>query len=160
MEETTRNALIELCSEAFEGAQSEGTWFVENDPGCGVFGTLDGITAEAASRPSGAGKSSLAGHAGHLLFAIRVANDYALSRDLMLDWEPSWQHQTVNDKEWDQLRRDMRQEAAQFIEYLRTDPGWSQDDDPGWSQDELTRTIGCLAHIAYHLGAMRQLRPG
>lgn len=47
--ETVLRTMLPILSEAFAGpANPRSTHFANNEPGCGPFGTLDAVTAEAA----------------------------------------------------------------------------------------------------------------
>jgi hypothetical protein len=55
----------------------------------------------------------------------------------------------VTDDEWQTLRAQLRVEAARWLSALRT---------PRDVQEiELNGMIGSIAHLAYHLGAIRQI---
>jgi hypothetical protein len=65
------------------------------------------------------------------------------------DWGASWRKTTVSDQAWQQLRAELRMEAAGWIDALRTP---REVDD-----SELSGMIGSIAHLAYHFGAIRQI---
>jgi hypothetical protein len=65
------------------------------------------------------------------------------------DWSASWKKTTVSEDEWRTLRADLRVEADRWLNVLRT-PREVQ-------QIELSGMIGSIAHLAYHLGAIRQI---
>ncbi len=59
------------------------------------------------------------------------------------------EQQTVSEHEWDTLRRDLQAEVTRWLDALRT---------PREVREiELNGTIGSIAHLAYHLGAIRQI---
>jgi hypothetical protein len=65
------------------------------------------------------------------------------------DWSASWKKTTVSDEEWRKLRADLRAEATRWLDVLRT---------PREVRDvELNGIIGSIAHVGYHLGAIRQI---
>jgi hypothetical protein len=55
----------------------------------------------------------------------------------------------VTDDEWRTLRADLHAEAIRWLDGLRT-PREAQEPD-------LNGLIGSIAHLAYHLGAIRQI---
>ena len=56
---------------------------------------------------------------------------------------------TVTDEEWKRLRAALRDEAHRWLTAL----GSSRELD----HDQLNIVIGSIAHLAYHLGAVRQI---
>ena len=65
------------------------------------------------------------------------------------DWSASWRRTKVSDAEWRLLRDGLRDEASRWKEVLRTPREIAGDDLNGF--------IGSIAHLAYHLGAIRQI---
>jgi hypothetical protein len=65
------------------------------------------------------------------------------------DWSTSWRKTTVADEAWRQLRAELRAEAAAWRDALRTPREVDASD--------LNGMIGSVAHLAYHLGAIRQI---
>jgi hypothetical protein len=61
----------------------------------------------------------------------------------------AWRRTTVSEAEWTQLRAQLRDEAHRWLGTLRT-PRAADDRD-------LHNIIGSVAHLAYHLGAIRQI---
>jgi ABC-type sugar transport system ATPase subunit len=66
-----------------------------------------------------------------------------------MDWSVSWRKSVVSDTEWLALRDELRREANAWVAVLRT-PREANDVELGWM-------AGCVAHMAYHLGAIRQI---
>ena len=65
------------------------------------------------------------------------------------DWTASWKISTVTDVAWDRLRRELRSETHRWLDSLAQ----AQPQD----QTQLTYMIASIAHLAYHLGAVRQI---
>ena len=65
------------------------------------------------------------------------------------DWGASWKRTTVTDGQWEQLRADLRSEATRWLEVIER----PRDVD----QEGLGGMIGSIAHLGYHLGAIRQI---
>jgi hypothetical protein len=65
------NNLFKLLKETFEGPPPEGG-SAYLDKGSGLFQTLEGITAEAASRPPAPGAPTIAAHCAHVGYYVRV----------------------------------------------------------------------------------------
>ena len=65
------------------------------------------------------------------------------------DWGASWRKVEVSQDEWQMLRAQLRVEAGRWLNALRT-PREVQE-------PELSGMVGSIAHLAYHLGAIRQI---
>ncbi|MCW5943348.1 MAG: hypothetical protein KIS66_14040 [Fimbriimonadaceae bacterium] len=145
-----RKAFVQLFREAFEGRPhgQDYTWFVEGKEG--IFDALDSLTAEAASRKPSERCASIAAHAYHIRFALQAARAEILGEELSGDWESSWLKQSVTPTEWALLIGDIRAAYAFLIGQMEANSDWSNPD----------MVIGALAqlpHMAFHLGAIRQL---
>jgi hypothetical protein len=141
----------ELFTEAFEGAQGPATWFVNHQPNCGIFGTIDSLDADAASRTVTENGRSVAAHAEHLRWWLANVNTVARGGQWNPDWSGSWSVQSVNESEWTTLRAALRTEYQLVLESL---------DDVAVTPDDrmmLTGMMAMPAHAAHHLGAMRQM---
>jgi hypothetical protein len=66
-----------------------------------------------------------------------------------MDWTVSWRQTVVSDTGWRTLRDELRREATRWAEVLGT-PRDVSDVEAGWM-------AGSVAHLAYHLGAIRQI---
>lgn len=66
-----------------------------------------------------------------------------------MDWTASWRRNTVSEEAWGALREDLRREAHAWAEVLRS-PREVSEMEAGW-------IVGSVAHVAYHLGAIRQI---
>src|SRR5688500_4144162 len=118
----------------------------------GLLRSLDRLSATAASKVTANG-SSVAAHVEHLRYGLSLMNRWAAGEDPFADadWSASWQKTTVSDAEWVQLRGALRLEAERWLEVLGT---------PRAMNDvELNGVIGSVVHLAYHIGAMRQIDP-
>ncbi|HEX2205090.1 MAG TPA: DinB family protein, partial [Longimicrobium sp.] len=144
-------SILTLLAEGFEGPEDpKHTWFVNNEAGCGVFGTLDRLSAAEASREPGPGRSTAAAHAEHLRFSLDLYTRFVRGEKVRVDWAESWETQTVDAARWDTLRAGLRREYDAFVRAV----GELADPVPPLV---LTGLMGCGAHTAYHLGALRQI---
>jgi hypothetical protein len=139
-----------VLRETFEGPQAKWTYFIDNKPAAAVFGTIDALTAEDASRPLGAGESTIASHVHHLAFALAEAAAFVRGERDDVDWSESWRVRTVDDAQWTALRERLRREYERLLRTI--------DDGAASSEEAFGGAIGLLAHAAYHLGAIRQKR--
>jgi hypothetical protein len=146
-------ALTDLLTEVGDGPPNpRGTWIVSNEPASGVMGTADRVDAARASRVPAGCTHSLAGHVGHLAYAldlfVRAAQGEKASENAK--WDESWHHDRVNTAEWDELRERLRRVLSDSIETLQRTERMEE-------QIWITGGVALAAHTAYHLGAIRQL---
>jgi hypothetical protein len=147
--EAVLRAVMPILAEAFAGpADPNSTQFLNNEPDCGVFGTLDGLSAAQASTPPAPGRSTAAAHAEHLRFSLDVSTRWLRGDHAKADWPSSWAVQSVDEEGWMRLRERLRDEYAQFLELL--------DARPEMDEELLGGIVATVAHAAYHLGALRQ----
>lgn len=143
-------SFVELFREAFEG-RPEGqdyTWFVEGREG--IFDAFAHTSAtQASTRPSPT-CNTIGAHLNHVRYTLMLANASIRGEDVESDWEGSWAKQEFDDAEWHQLEADLRAEYATVLAYLESRPDWPD-------QEWFTGTLAWLPHVAYHLGAVRQL---
>jgi hypothetical protein len=127
--------------------------YVLNRGDAGLLRSLDGLSAASAS-VVGASGSSVAAHAEHLRYGLSLLNDWAAGvRPLEdADWTKAWRRTEVSEVEWSELRRRLRDQAEQWLTVLES--------PREVGELELNDVIGSIAHIAYHLGAMRQINQG
>lgn len=125
--------------------------YVLNRGDAGLFASLDKLSAADASARNG-DAPSIAAHVDHLRYGLSVLNLWAagsLPKSQDMDWTASWRKNVVSDNEWRTLRGELHREARAWVEALRT-PREVKDVEAGW-------IVGCLAHVAYHFGAIRQI---
>ena len=141
--------LATLFSELVEGAPSSGAYML-NAGDEGLLRSLDKLSATAASSPTATG-SSVAAHVDHVRYGLSLMNRWSEGQNPFTDadWSASWKKTAVSDDEWRKLRMDLRAEATQWLNVLRT--------PRDVREVELNGIIGSIAHIGYHLGAVRQI---
>ncbi|MCE5255723.1 MAG: hypothetical protein LLF89_02625 [Spirochaetaceae bacterium] len=141
-----------LLSELVDGpAPGQGTWILDRDPQAGIAGTLKQLSAAQASQHIVPEESSIAGHANHILFSITLLNRRAAGENPFAgaDWQGAWKVQTVDEEQWQDLQRDLMQQAHAWMKSINVSREWDDDD--------LTGAIATMAHLAYHLGAIRNM---
>jgi hypothetical protein len=144
-----RDTLRDLLRELLDGPPGEMA-FVVNPGDRGLLGSLTRLSAaEASARPGG--RSSIASHVRHLRYGFELLNRWARGENPFADadYAASWDHQQVTDDEWRQLRDRLEREARAWMAAVQAPRKW----DPV----TLGGTIGSVAHLGYHLGAIRQL---
>ena len=116
----------------------------------GLLRSLDKLSAKAASAPTPTG-SSIAAHVDHLRYGLSLMNRWTAGENPFAgaDWSTSWKKTMVSEDEWRTRRTELRTEATRWLEAL----GTPRD----VREMELNGMIGSIAHLAYHLGAIRQI---
>ena len=144
-----KTSLLELFSEAYTGPNHAHTWFIGNEPGSGILGTLGNVSAENASSrpPSG---TTLAAHTEHLRWSLAHANAFARGEVPTGTWAESWSVSTVDEAAWQILRAELKEEFETLYAALQKQEEFS---DP----QTLTGIMALAPHAAYHLGAIRQM---
>ena len=145
------SALTALWSELVEGAPRGGAAFVLNSGDAGLLRSLDRLTAEGASQSVNAG-ATIAAHAQHVRYGLSLMNRWARDGgDPFADatWDAAWTVSRVDEAGWEEIRRGLRDEASRWREALSS--------PREVSEVELAGLIGSAVHLAYHLGAIRQI---
>jgi hypothetical protein len=145
-------ALDRLLGELLDGPPGREA-YVLNQEDRGLIGSLDALSAAEASA-TGATGSSIAAHVDHLRYGLSLMNRWASGDDNAFkhtDWKASWQRMSVTPDEWDARRREFRAECTRWRAAIAA----SHDAD----NTELTAIISSVVHLAYHLGAIRQIQP-
>ena len=145
-------SLTTLFVELVEGTRAPDAYMLnQGDPG--LLRSLDTLDAAAASRVNGSG-SSIAAHVDHVRYGLSLFNRWAAGANPWADadWSVSWRKTSVSETEWKQLRSDVSEEARRWADAI------GRPRDAG--EVELNGMIGSIAHIAYHLGAIRQIDRG
>src|SRR4051812_4088351 len=141
--------LATLFNELLEGPPPNAAYIL-NRGDVGLLGSLDKLTAEDASTASRGG-APIAAHVDHLRYGLSLMNRWSAGENPFdtADWSLSWKTSAVSEREWDTLRAELGREARQWLETLRV--------PRRVSDDELNGIVGSIAHLAYHLGAIRQI---
>jgi hypothetical protein len=147
-DELTRT-LENLFGELMHGVSGMGG-FMLNVGDRGLLRSLEQLSASEASAPTRTG-SSIAAHVDHVRYGLSLLNRWSQGENPFTDanWAASWKKTTVNQAEWEALRVGLRDEGAKWLVVLRT---------PREVEGiELSGMIGSIAHLAYHIGAIRQI---
>ena len=147
---TLAGSLGTLLSELLDGPPHGGDAYMLNSGDEGLLRSIDKLSPAAASaRPTGG--ASIAAHVDHLVYGLSLLNQWSAGASPFDDanWAESWTHTQVDDQRWRELRVALRREARQWLDAVRA----SGDADPV----ALNTIVGSIAHLAYHLGAIRQI---
>ena len=140
-----------LFGELIDGPSPDAAYML-NRGDLGLLRSLDRLSAEAASRPAAPGSASIAAHVDHLCYGLDLMNRWSSGeRDPWsdADWTASWRRGTVTESEWAALCDRLRETSSHWRQALQT---------PRTMSDlELNGVISSIAHLAYHLGAIRQI---
>jgi hypothetical protein len=149
MSDHARRAFIHLLREVLDGPSPEAA-FVLNRGDRGLLASLEALSSEAASARPG-GRSSVAAHVDHLRYGFHLLNRWARGENPWhdADYSASWARQHVADAEWEALRNALVDEARAWAAAASEPRDWNQED---WSN-----ALGSVVHLAYHLGAIRQV---
>jgi hypothetical protein len=146
-------SLTTLLSELVDGAPRTGAYMLnKGDPG--LLQSLEKLDAAAASRVHAAG-ASIAAHVDHVRYGLSLLNRWAAGEKnpwTQADWTASWRKTSVTESEWKQLRASLGEQARRWSDALST--------PRDVAEIELNGILGSIAHIAYHLGAIRQMDRG
>ena len=144
------SALGALLSELVDGASKDGGYML--NPGDeGMLRSLEKLSGADASVLTATG-SSIAAHVDHIRYGLSLMNQWSQGENPFgsADWSESWKKTNVSEPEWQQRIAELRAEAARWLGVVRAP---RQVDEDG-----LKGLIGSIAHLAYHLGAIRQIK--
>ena len=147
----TSRALAHLFAELTAGAPPGGGAFMLNSGDIGLLRSLDALSSSDASASIDGG-ASIAAHATHLQYGLSLMNRWASEGGNPFadaHWDNAWKVHAVNDADWDGIRAALRAEVARWQQVL--------GEPRAMTQIELTGMAGSVAHLAYHLGAIRQI---
>ena len=144
------SALGALLSELVDGASKDGGYML--NPGDeGMLRSLEKLSGADASVLNATG-SSIAAHVDHIRYGLSLMNRWSQGENPFgsADWSESWKKTNVSEPEWQQRIAELRAEAVRWLGVVRAP---RQVDEDG-----LKGMIGSIAHLAYHLGAIRQIK--
>jgi len=143
-------ALSTLLQELLDGSAKEACWILNPDDE-GLLRSLDRLSADGASAVPRNGGASIAAHVEHLRYGLSLLNGWSRGEDAFkdMDYSASWRRLAVSDAEWTALRDQLRAEAHAWQAVVHT--------PRDLTDFERTGMVASVAHLAYHLGAIRQI---
>jgi hypothetical protein len=135
-------ALLENLDEALNAKSAEG-WFDGLNP------TLAHIDAATASKLPAPGRSSIAAHCEHLRYVLEIVNAWVRLEKPQPDWSLAWKTSSVDAAQWEVLKAAIQTEC----DTLKALIGATTE----WSPKLLNLLISNTSHLAYHVGAIRQI---
>jgi hypothetical protein len=144
--------LARLFGELVTGATETGGAFILNSGDIGLLRSIDKLSAAEASSSVNGG-ATIAAHVQHVRYGLSLMNRWAREGGNPFadaKWDEAWKISSVNDGQWEEIRNGLREETGRWLQVLES---------PREVADvELTGMIASIAHLAYHLGAIRQIQ--
>ena len=143
-------ALARLFTELISGTSGRGG-FVLNTGDIGLLRSLDHVSAADASRSVNGG-ATIAAHVQHLRYGLSLMNRWAAEGgNPFADaaWDEAWKTSVVDASEWAAIRSGLADEAHQWLRMLAS-PRTADE-------TEFAGMVSSIAHLAYHVGAIRQI---
>jgi hypothetical protein len=145
------SSLARLFSELANGAPHGGDAFILNSGDAGLLRSLEKLSADEVSGSVNEG-ATIAAHARHVQYGLSLMNRWAREGGNPFadaKWDEAWKTSRVDESEWRSIREGLQQETSRWLEVLRS--------PRDVSDLELAGMMGSVAHLAYHLGAIRQI---
>jgi hypothetical protein len=145
-------AVQTVLAEVIDGPASDAA-FLLNRGDAGLLRSLDNLSAAEASALAPEGRASIAAHVDHLCYGLELLIRWNKGEEPFRDanFSASWRRSTVSEAEWAALKGRLRASTRDWLEATKT--------PRAVSQQALTELIASAAHLAYHLGAIRQIGP-
>jgi hypothetical protein len=146
--------LSHLFAELVNGVTSSQGGFMLNTGDTGMLASLEKLSAEEASHAANGG-ATIAAHAQHVRYGLSLMNQWAAEGGnpfANAKWDEAWKITSVDAARWAEIRDGLRQESEHWLQVLKT--------PRAVSGIEFTGLVSSIGHLAYHLGAMRQISKG
>jgi hypothetical protein len=144
--EETVEQLLAVLREAFDGPKENWSYFVSNHPDAGLAATLARLDAQKASRVIGG--TTIAAHVHHVVFAAEGSAAWIRGNRSKLDWKQSWSVSEVDSVQWAEMLTRLHSSYAKLHDAIR--------ESALVNTEAMAEALGAVAHVAYHLGAVRQ----
>ncbi len=119
------------------------------DPDTGWSQTLAAVSASEASTPVARGGTTIAGQTAHAAYYLELLAAIIEERDVEADWPGSFEPSAVDEDAWAAQKERLFEVAATVAGHVRA--------NPQWPEPHVRSALGALVHLAYHLGAVRQM---
>src|SRR6187401_1921239 len=143
--------LATLFGELVDGANQPNGAFILNSGDRGLLRSLETLSAADVSSSVNGG-ATIAAHAQHVRYGLSLMNRWAREGGNPFadaTWDAAWTISVVDAGQWDEIRNGLREEAQRWRQVLET---------PREVADvQLSGMIASIAHLAYHVGAIRQI---
>lgn len=121
------------------------------DNGTTLFETLDGVSAEEASRAISSNSATVAAQVEHIRFYLDVLDDYMRTgEDKTNNWREIWDtvHE-VTPEQWEDMKLRLKQSHERVMARINSFDKWD-------GKYDIAGSLSILVHTAYHLGGIRQ----
>lgn len=135
-----------VLQEAFEGPPEGFAYFSNRGDDAGLANLLPQISPAEASQDIGG--NSIAAHVHHLCFSLNISAAWLRGERVRPHWPESWSLRTVDDDGWREEQAALQMARKNLCDAI----------DVYSLRDEMSIgiTLGNVAHIACHIGAIRQ----
>lgn len=142
-------SLATLLSELVNGTPATGGYML-NKGDKGLLDALDRLSAADASEIINDG-SSIAAHVDHVTYYTSLMNRWSAGENpwKTADWAASWRKPAVTEVEWVQARDAFATETRKWLAVV--------GEPREVKEPEMTSMIASVVHLAYHVGAIRQM---
>jgi hypothetical protein len=138
--------LLAVLHEGYAGPATPWSYFTDAREEAGLLGSIKPLTAGDASRAV-AGQSIVA-HVHHVGFGMHAAAEWIRGNHTPREWKESWSLISVDEAGWEKLQQSLKE----AYDDLRQAMAFHNSD----SVHSFGGAVGAIAHLAYHLGAIRQ----
>ena len=141
-----KKALFRCLDETFSNVQG-----IYLDKGTTLFETLEGVSAEEASRAISSNSATIAAQVEHVRFYLDVLDEYLRTgEEKTNNWREIWEtvHE-VTPEQWEDLKRRLKESHERAMATLNSFEKWD-------GRYDITGGLSILVHSAYHLGGIRQ----
>ncbi|HEX6730897.1 MAG TPA: hypothetical protein VF074_12820 [Pyrinomonadaceae bacterium] len=144
--ELFKTELFKCLEETFE--RTHGIYL---DRGTSLFDTIEGVSAQEASRSSGKNCATLAAQVEHVAFYLDVLVDIIKNENIeKINWRAIWENvREVTPERWEEQKQKLRESHRQILDTLKNYDKWD-------SEYGISGALAVLTHTAYHLGGLRQ----
>lgn len=141
--------LLSLLNELVDGTAPTGGHML-NRHDVGLLGSLERLSAAEASEIIDGG-SSIAAHVDHITYYASLMNRWAGGENPYddADWKASWTRTSVTQDTWATRRLEFEREIRRWRDVIK--------EPRDVTEPEMASIIASIAHLAYHLGAIRQM---
>ena len=147
----TAPTLARLFAELVDGTGAFDGGYILNTGDVGLVKSIEKLSAADASRSTNDG-ATIAAHVQHERYGLSLMNRWATEGGNPFadaKWDEAWKTREVDARTWDEIRNGFAGEARRWLEALRA--------PREVSETELNGLVASIAHLAYHIGAIRQI---
>ncbi len=140
-----KRAFLAVLTETMEGPQEYVAYL---NRGSGFFPSLDNLDHLSASKQL-TGQTTIAAHIKHSCIHLTAIISLIRGKPERVDWPSTWLGATVTQQEWQTSLENMKSAYQELVSVF--------DEGINWGHKEVAAAMAALAHLAYHLGAIRQI---